>query len=98
MNAKEKECLSNIEEKIDMIIRGVYGDEKNNVKGLLDKMEDTEQNWEKLSPVLDSVEDYSRMINTYRFFTSRRTLYTVSAIVGAATTIILNWDKIKLIL
>ena len=57
MNQKENGQLSRMEEKIDTIIRGVYGDPENNVDGLIQRQADDEAWREEKGEIIDDYED-----------------------------------------
>jgi hypothetical protein len=94
MNIGEKTHLDKIEGKVDMIIRGMYGDDKNKVKGMLDRMDEVEYNWTKVTTILDHAEDIPKVISAYEFWNSKLTWVIISVALGGLYFLIENWKSL----
>jgi len=96
MTKQETHKIDELDGKIDMILRGIYGDPENSVKGLLQRQAEDEEFHEKLKPVLDVVDEIPPMVRFYKLTTSPKLWATIAAIIGGIIGWVgLNIDKIK---
>ena len=92
----QKEQLTQMSEKIDKILRGIYGDPDNNVKGLLQRQEDDEERWRKMEPIMQELDVYPKIVSSFKFWNSKTTWSVITFISGGITWLVFNWDtKIK---
>ena len=93
--SKHSTLLEKNSEMLDQIMRGVYGDEANNFKGLLQRQNEDEERWEKLAPVIDSVETIPAMVSAYRFMTDKKVWGAVASVAGMIWWASEKWATIQ---
>ena len=91
---KVLEKLEDQSDKMDQVVRGLYGDEANKVKGLIERQDDDEEKWRQLEPILINAEKIPKMVNSYNFWTSKSTWAVITTIGGSLLYTVLNWATI----
>jgi len=97
-NITVKNILNKLDEQshnIDQIVRGLYGDEKNKVTGLLERQDNDEAKWLQLAPILENADKIPKMVQSYNFWTSRATWMVIIFILSTIGTTILKWGEIQ---
>lgn len=81
--------VDEIDENIHSIYRAVYGDEQNNVRGLLDRQDDDERVHEQLQ------NDIRPVVQVHNFITSGK-LWAVITGVGTIIGVLIAYDIISI--
>ena len=95
MTINESESITRLEEKVDKIVRGLYGDKENGIKGLIDRQRDDEE-WRKVyAPLLMDYKEHApklKKIINEREFAGKYFWYAAAGLVGSILLILSKLD------
>lgn len=92
---ENQKILTEHGDMLGKVIRGIYGDEENQVKGLLARQKDDEDRWVKLSPVMEHVDKIPKLITFYSLVTDKRVWGGVITAVTIIWAIATKWGSIE---